>query len=110
MRIVFDGSIKYIFRWLLESSVNGTREVNASCADERVQAAVRKTNPKCWDKCGAQANNATAFCPVSCLFDTILGNKSEGRAPLTKEEIVSPYLGAFRPVAEGGCPSPRGWP
>lgn len=105
-----DGSNRDSCWWRLQSSVNGTREVNASCADERVQAAVRRMNPHCWDKCGAQANNATAFCPVSCLFDTILGNRSEGRAPLTKEQVVKPYLEAFRAPAEGGCPSPRGWP
>ena len=100
----------HCYRWHLESSVNGTREVNASCADSRVQSAVRTMNPGCWDKCGAQADNATAFCPVSCLFDTILGNQSEGRDPLTKEQIVAPYLDAFKPFVEGGCPSPRGWP
>lgn len=105
-----DGSNKGRCWWRLESSTNGTREVNASCADGRVQAALRSKNEACWDTCGAQADNVTALCPVSCLFKTIMGNTTEGRVPMSKAQVVQPFVNAFAPHAQGGCPSPRGWP
>ena len=48
----------------------------AHSADGRVQQALRKRRPECWAACGDQADNVTALCPVSCLFETMLGNHS----------------------------------
>ena len=47
--------------WRLHSPAKGDREINASCADERVQQALRKRRPKCWAACGDQADNVTAL-------------------------------------------------
>jgi hypothetical protein len=43
-------------------------------------------------------------CPVSCLFETIVGDPTTGRAALTKEEVVEPFTAAFDAAAAGGCP------
>jgi hypothetical protein len=57
------------------------------------------------EKCGDQGDNATALCPVSCLFETMIGDKKEGRAPLTKDEVVAPFVIACLP-AQQPYPSP----
>jgi hypothetical protein len=91
--------------WRLKSPLRGDREINASCADERVQQALRRRRPECWAQCGAQANNVTALCPVMCLFSTMLGNRTANIPPMEKNDVVQPFVDAFKPVAEGGCPA-----
>jgi hypothetical protein len=93
--------------WRLKSPLRGDREINASCADERVQQALRRRRPECWAQCGAQANNVTALCPVMCLFSTMLGNRTANIPPMEKNDVVQPFVDAFKPVAEGGCPDAR---
>lgn len=126
--------------WKLHSPEQGTRVVNASCADGewntstarkpcqlslgvcdhcagqvigsmafagRVVAAVRSRHPSCWAGCPvAEQENATAPCPVHCLFNIILGNASMGLKPMTKEELIAPFEAAFAPEQQGGCPDP----
>ena len=75
--------------WRLVSPENGERVVNASCVDDRVQSSLRQKNQACWNAC-AQPHNATALCTVSCLFKTMIGDPTTGRAALTKEEVVAP--------------------
>jgi hypothetical protein len=82
----------------------GQRMINASCADGRVTGALRKKNPSCWQACGADADNSTSLCSVSCLFTTMLGNETLGTKPLTKEAVVQPFVDAFLPASQGGCP------
>ena len=91
--------------WRLVSPENGERAVNASCVDDRVQSSLRRKNEACWAAC-AQPDNATALCPVSCLFETMIGNPTTGRKPLTKEEVVSPFEAAFDDPSQGGCADP----
>ena len=72
--------------WRLVSPENGERAVNASCIDERVQSSLKSKNPACWKAC-EQPDNATAKCPVSCLFETMIGDPTSGRKALTKQEV-----------------------
>jgi hypothetical protein len=48
----------------------------------------------------------TALCPVSCLFTTMLGNKTTGAPGLSKQEVIAPFLHAFDDPEKGGCPDP----
>ena len=91
--------------WRLVSPPEGDRDVNASCVDDRVQSSLRKHNPSCWEKC-ADPDNATALCPVSCLFETMIGDKEHGRKPLTKAQVVAPFVAAFD-APPAGCANPR---
>eukprot|EP01052_Picozoa_sp_SAG31_P012874 SAG31_NODE_762_length_12275_cov_14.077119_9_plen_710_part_00 len=91
--------------WRLASPENGERVVNASCVDDRVQSSLRQKNEACWNAC-AQPDNATALCAVSCLFETMIGDPTTGRAALTKEEVVAPFEAAFDEPSQGGCASP----
>ena len=51
----------------------------------------------------------TALCPVSCLFETMLGNATAVPPvpAMAKEEVVQPFMDSFKPVGEGGCPDAR---
>jgi len=80
------------------------RTVNASCVDDHVVAAVQAYQPECWEGCALPANRTTA-CFLSCLFETILGNSTAGIKPLTKQQVVQPFLDAFRTEQDGGCPA-----
>lgn len=91
--------------WRLRSPTAGAAVVNATCADNRVNAGIRKMNTGCWDACGADADNVTSYCAVKCLFETILGNTTSGKKP-TKEEVIAPFVDAFSPASEGGCGPP----
>jgi hypothetical protein len=51
-----------------------------------------------------ERENATAPCPVHCLFNVVLGNASMGLKPMTRQELVAPFEAAFAPMQQGGCP------
>jgi hypothetical protein len=70
-----------------------------------VQSSLRQKNEACWKAC-AQPENATAECPVQCLFETILGDPTTGRKALTKDEVVGPFVAAFDDPSKGGCADP----
>jgi len=81
------------------------RTVNSTCVDDRIVAAVQKRRPECWEVC-PQPTNRSSACYLSCLFETMLGNATQGLKPMTKIELVEPFVTAFRaPVHEGGCPA-----
>lgn len=82
------------------------RTVDQSCVDNRVVQAVKtKRGQGCWQRChGKDAGNITSACWLHCFFDTMLGTNLT--KPLTADEIAAPFIGAFLPVAEGGCPPP----
>ena len=87
------------------SPAKGKRMINATCADNRVTAALRQKNPSCWEACGPEdAANSTSLCSVSCLFTTMLGNETLGTKPMTKTAVVQPFIDAFKPESQGGCP------
>ena len=50
--------------------------------------------------------SVTALCPVSCLFTTMLGNKTAGVPGLSKQEVIAPFVNAFADPEQGGCPDP----
>lgn len=79
------------------------RTVNSTCVDDHVISSVRRRNPGCWQACPHPGNRTTA-CYLDCLFTTILGNSSRGVMPMKREQVVDPFVAAFRPEAEGGCP------
>ena len=79
------------------------RTVNASCVDDRVVASVEARRPKCWSNCPAPKNRTTS-CYLDCLFQTLVGNESQGIDPMSSEEIAAPFRKAFLAVEKGGCP------
>merc|ERR1712166_775472 len=84
-------------RQLLVAVEEPELKLHASRADGKILAATRQRNPGCWEGCGHQANNASALCPVRCLFKTMLeGNTSAGIAAMTQQEVVQPFLSAFK--------------
>eukprot|EP00040_Diaphanoeca_grandis_P040022 m.260964 g.260964 ORF g.260964 m.260964 type:complete len:572 (+) comp40978_c0_seq1:110-1825(+) len=83
------------------------RTVNASCVDGNVVKAVEARRPACWQNCtGVDATNSSSACFLSCLYETLLGNKTTGLKPMSREEIVAPFLHSFESadVHNGGCP------
>jgi len=67
-------------------------------------AAVQAKNQSCWTGCGAvSAKNQSSPCWITCLFQTLTGNKTIGIAPMTKPEIVDSFIGSFG-IGAGSCP------
>eukprot|EP00658_Telonema_sp_P-2_P061336 TRINITY_DN50042_c0_g1_i1.p1 TRINITY_DN50042_c0_g1~~TRINITY_DN50042_c0_g1_i1.p1 ORF type:complete len:396 (-),score=75.78 TRINITY_DN50042_c0_g1_i1:425-1612(-) len=79
------------------------RTVNSTCVDDRVIEAVRSERPGCWGGC-PQPHNRTTACWLDCLFETMLGNASAGVPAMDRNQLVSPFLAAFLPPEQGGCP------
>ena len=79
------------------------RTVNASCVDDRVVSTVRARRPTCWEGCPFPKNRTTS-CYLDCLFQTLVGNASQGIDPMPREAIVAPFRESFLPVSKGGCP------
>merc|ERR1712086_53358 len=80
------------------------RTVNASCVDDHVVAAVQKHRPECWRSCDQPTNRSSA-CFLTCLFETILGNSTNGVKPLNRQDVVQPFADAFKTEQQGGCPA-----
>lgn len=100
--------------WWREVEVR--RTVNASCLNERLTFGIRSHFPTCWNGC-PQPNNSTSDCYIECLLKSLNGHKqsrsdsiSNGTElphsipPMTRDQIVSTFTGAFLPVSKGGCP------
>ena len=81
-----------------------SRNVNSTCVNNHVIEGVRKLRPECWSAC-PQPNNMTSTCWIQCLFETLAGNATKGIAPMTKEQVVAPFLQSFASddPAKGGC-------
>ena len=89
------------------------RTVNQTCVNDRLVAAVQKYDKRrCWQRhCpdATQAQNRSAACFLDCLFETILGNATTGRAPVPAAVIATAFADAIgkSDPAEGGCPLVR---
>lgn len=93
--------------WRLHSPVAGDAVVNATCANDRIFAALRARHPECWRGCGDKANASKvrgSLCEVFCVFNTMLGNKTLGWERMKAADIVEPFVHAFDDPANGGCP------
>jgi hypothetical protein len=95
--------------WRLLSPVAGDAVVNASCANNRIFAALQLKHPECWRACGGGSGHASGHgrgseCEVSCVFNTMLGNDTLGWQAMDTAEIIKPFVHAFDDPAQGGCP------
>jgi len=88
------------------------KTINASCANDKVLAAVQAKGEDCFSKCSAaDRKNVTSDCSTICFFQTVVGKSKSfpniTNAQMSSEELVQPWLGAFESddVARGGCPS-----
>jgi len=84
------------------------RTVNQTCVDNNVIKSVQAVRPDCWTECpDNQGKNVSSACFLKCLFNTMLGNSTEGVKPMTKAAIVHPFTQSFKSSdpAKGGCVS-----
>jgi len=82
------------------------RTVNQTCVDGNVITAVQSKRPDCWTECpDNQGTNITSACFLTCLFETLLGNSTTGIKPMTRDEIMDPFVKSFesKDHANGGC-------
>ena len=54
--------------WRLHSPVNGDAVVNATCANNRIFAALRQRHPACWQACGAGTNTTQNGASKGAVF------------------------------------------
>lgn len=81
--------------------VEKVRNVNASCVNDRVVAAVQAERPTCWEQC-PQPSNISTECWIHCLFETIVGNKTSKVPQMNPDKIVGAFEHAFD--EKSGCP------
>lgn len=84
------------------------RTVNQTCVDGNVIASVQARRPDCWTACPSnQGTNISSACFLTCLFETLLGNSTTGLKPMSRQEIIAPFVKSFdsEDRAQGGCPS-----
>ena len=79
--------------------------VNQTCVDGNVLDAVFHHNNTCFETC-EQPHNISTACPVKCLFNTIMGDKEHGVAPMAKQTLVHAFERSFTETDpdKGGCP------
>ena len=65
------------------------RNVNATCVNDRVVAAVEAAGEPCFAACGADVANRTSSCWIHCLFSTLVGSMSKAQilAPFERAEL-----------------------
>ena len=81
------------------------RNANASCVRRNFLAAIAEHNPGCYGRC-AQPGNTSDPCYVECMLDSIVGTPDSAVTPMTRAELVEPYVRSFRSTdpGKGGCP------
>jgi hypothetical protein len=80
------------------------RNANATCVRTNFLGAIQQRNQPCYQAC-PQPNNVSSTCYVQCMLATIDGTGSaSAHGPMSRVELVAPYLQSFQPVAKGGCP------
>ena len=70
-----------------------TSAINASCMYNRIDTAIEKADPDCFNTC--PPNNKTTDCYNKCYFDATMA--------MTREELVAPWTLAMSRTPEG-CP------
>jgi hypothetical protein len=85
------------------------RRVNETCVSNNVITAALKHGQKsgCLQSC-PQPTNRSSACWANCLFDSLVGSPAmtkAGIAPMTKAQIVAPFLASFgsSDPHQGGC-------
>jgi hypothetical protein len=88
--------------------------VNASCVRNRLFDAIKKHNKACFTGC-PQPTNMSSPCWADCLLNTITGTKKSSNSslsvlpsavpPMTRQQLVRPFLAAFDKESDGGCPA-----
>lgn len=79
--------------------------VNASCANERVEALIRERAPAgCYDACPSGDDSAALQCQNECFFAAVFGTALQ--PGMSREELLAPFMKAFESddPADGGCP------
>ncbi len=87
--------------------LSAEKYANASCVDEKVDAAVEKFNAACFEACPGGVANATSECYLGCYGDALNGKVVNGKMKkMEVKDVTGPWVQAFtsdEPDA-GGCP------
>jgi hypothetical protein len=83
------------------------RRVNATCVKKRIAAKIEARNAKCFAALPDPTNVSTVGW-AECIMTGITGVAYNSVVPaagaMSKAELVEPFVGAFKDVADGGCP------
>merc|ERR1719201_2987635 len=80
------------------------RNVNTTCVHTHVLNATYKLRPKCFEACPDPKRSIYSVCPLSCMLETLVGNVTSGVPGMDKNDILKPFLDAFKDEKQGGCP------
>ena len=78
---------------------------NATCVDEKADAAVELHGKTCFDQCPHPLNRNTD-CYLDCYRNTLMGDASQNITRVPPEAMIKPWVAAFTSddPAAGGCP------
>eukprot|EP01060_Flectonema_neradi_P029802 TRINITY_DN41_c4_g1_i1.p1 TRINITY_DN41_c4_g1~~TRINITY_DN41_c4_g1_i1.p1 ORF type:complete len:407 (+),score=77.54 TRINITY_DN41_c4_g1_i1:58-1278(+) len=74
--------------------------INATCANDRVDAVVEKVGAPCFDTC-EKPFNKSGTCYNDCFHNTIEGDPVYGTPPMKADDLIIPFEQSFNP---GECP------
>jgi hypothetical protein len=88
--------------WRLVSTL---KYANATCVDEKADAAVEAHGKVCFDTCPKPLDRNTD-CYLDCYRNTLMGDASQNLTRVPTEKIVQPWVNAFTSSdpKQGGCP------
>ena len=78
---------------------------NATCVDEKADAAVELHGKTCFDQCPHPLNRNTD-CYLDCYRNTLMGDASQNITRVPPDAMITPWVAAFASddPAAGGCP------
>lgn len=85
--------------------VQEVKYANATCVDDKADAAVEAHGQKCFDTCPRPLNKNTD-CYLDCYRNTLMGDASQNLTAVDPAAMVAPWKHAFAEddPAKGGCP------
>ena len=89
----------------------GQRNTFLRFSPQAIHKAVEDHGAACFAKCGPSPTTNVTDCWTLCFYQTLLGRqplppfaKIDGAEPMAAAQLVGPFLNAFKPEGEGGCP------
>jgi len=78
---------------------------NATCVNDKVDAAVEVYAKTCMDGC-TQPLNRTSDCYLDCYRDALMGNAAKNVTKMPEKQVINPWVQALErdDPSEGGCP------
>jgi hypothetical protein len=85
--------------------VEEVKYANATCVDDKADAAIEAHGKKCFDKCPQPLQKATD-CYLNCYRNTLMGDAAQNLTAVDPALVVKPWKHAFAEddPSQGGCP------